>query len=310
MLHRALTAALDRGDFENLIGAEPANQSDALNTLLLIHDLWLAPTDVLGDRVRFQHHPVVADLKWRLERHLLDQLLGATDEMEPMPVDPCEALRRIARRSDDAVYDWVATSATWEQVVMFLAIEGGPDAGFDDLVALCQVGIRGEAKIALADNYWDEMGRGDVAALHSVLHDRLVAAVDMPVIPRTDLPISALYRQALNGLLATNRCLQPELIGALGLIELQAGPRCRRVVRAFDRLGAPADAYPFYMEHASVDPIHGRDWLDHVVVPTVLDKPEWAERIVRGAQWRAHVNARLFDNLQSLLSANPLPQSA
>src|SRR5206468_3416330 len=105
------------------------------------------------------------------------------------------------------------------QLMVFLAVEGGPDAVFDDLVALCQVGIRGIAKVTLGANYWDEMGRGDAAEVHTLLHDQLIEAVELPVIPREELPVTALRRMALNGLLATNRWLQPEMVGALGLLE-------------------------------------------------------------------------------------------
>ena len=79
------------------------------------------------------------------------------------------------------------------------------------------------------------------------------------------------------------------MVGALGLIELQAGPRCRKVLSALKRLGAPADAFPFYEVHALVDPRHGKDWVDHVVAPLGAD-PWWAEGIVRGARWRWLVN--------------------
>jgi len=33
--------------------------------------------------------------------------------------------------------------------------------------------------------------------------------------------------------------LQPELLGAIGLLKLQVGPHCRLVLQPFDRLGAP-----------------------------------------------------------------------
>jgi hypothetical protein len=193
---------------------------------------------------------------------------------------------------------------------MFLAVEGGPDGGFDDLVSLCQVGIQGSAKVVLGANYWDEMGRGDVAAVHTVLHDRLVAAVELPVIPRAALPLSALYRTALNGLLGTNRWLQLEMIGALGLLELQAGPRCRRVLRALERLGAPADAFPFYEEHAVADPVHGKEWLEGAVRPLVAEHAEWGPRIVRGALWRSEANRRLFTELRNLLATGHFPPRA
>jgi hypothetical protein len=94
--------------------------------------------------------------------------------------------------------------------------------------------------------------------------------------------------------LATRRALQPELVGALGLLELQAGPRCRRVVKALQRLGATDDALAFYEEHAVADPRHGKDWLDHVVAPLAARFPEWGPRIVTGARWRSAANARFF----------------
>lgn len=304
-LHDELTAALHSGRLEN-VGREPVDDVDGVQTLLAIYELWTAPIDTLDGRESLQNHPVVADIKWRLEQRLVGQVDEWAAKLQPTSADAVDALRRIAHRRDSGVYEWLATSATWEQLVTFLAIEGGPDGGFDDLVALCQVGIRGEAKVVLGANYWDEMGQGDVEAVHTLLHDRLVAAVDMPRLHATDLPESSLYRQALNGLLATNRALQPEMIGALGLLELEAGPNCRRVLRALERLSAPADAFPFYAEHASTDPRHGKEWLDGAVGPLVEANPSWGPRIVRGARWRAALNDRLFCDVRQLLARNLL----
>jgi hypothetical protein len=285
-----------------LANARAHDQRDELVTLLTLHDLSMAPLSVLGDRVRWQGHPAVVGLKWQLETRFEAQL-DASIAHEPQigsvtGAEAAAAMRQVAARDRcPAVYDWIAEDATWSEVVQFLAIEGGPDAGFDDLVAICQVGLAGSAKVALADNYWDEMGRGQLGDVHTLLHDRLVEAIDMPRIARCDLPLSALRRAALGGLLATNRRLQPEMLGALGLLELQAGPRCRQVVRAFERLGCPDAAMPFYEVHARDDPRHGKDWLDLAIVPLVDEQPDWGPRIVRGARWRAAVNRALFDQL-------------
>jgi hypothetical protein len=158
----------------------------------------------------------------------------------------------------------------------------------------------------LGANYWDEMGQGDPTRVHTLLHEQLVEAVGLRAIPRDELPVSALQRNALNGLLATNRWLQPEMVGALGLLELQAGPRCRQVVRGMRRLGAPSGAFPFYEEHAHVDPLHGKAWLDHAVRPIVEDQPDWAARILRGATWRAAVNERFFADVHRGLGERSL----
>jgi hypothetical protein len=312
-LAERLDQALTSGDDEclrRLADAEPVSRFDSVDALLAIHQLWSAPLTGQAGRERFQNHPAVASLKWRLEAELLALLEDWTAGSGPGPADACSALRRIARRDDDGVYDWLASSADDEQLRHFLALEGGPDAGFDDLVAICQVGLQGGPKVVLGANYWDEMGCGRVEDVHTVLHDRMVAALELPRVPRSSLPQSSLDRTALNGLLATNRWLQPELLGALGLIELQAGPRCRKVVQALTRLGAPAEALPFYEEHATVDPRHGKEWLDGVVGPLVEANPSWGPRIIRGGAWRAEVNRRMFADALRLLRGGPAQRSA
>jgi len=49
----------------------------------------------------------------------------------------------------------------------------------------------------------------------------------MPRISHEQMPVAALERAALGGALATNRWLQPEMLGCSGLLDLQAGPRRR-----------------------------------------------------------------------------------
>lgn len=300
-LRDALDGA-DAGAVTTLATRAPANARDRFTTLLAIYDLHSGPVEELGPRAQFQHDPAIAAVKQRCEAAWLAEL----DELAlPDGVDrdePIDAMRTLAARDRlPTVYKWLARTATWDEVVTFLALEGGPDAGFDDLVAACQIGLSGRAKMELATNYWDEMGDGDPDAVHTTLHEELVEAIAMPRIPLPQQPVAALARTALGGLLATNRWLQPEMLGALGLIELQAGPRCRLVLQAFDRLGAPSAAYPFYEVHAEVDPRHGKDWLDKAIAPTVASWPHWGPRIVRGALWRSAVNAAFLDEVTTQL---------
>ena len=202
---------------------------DRFATLLGIYELSLAPLERVGTAACFERHPAVADLKWRLESEWLAELESDdAAEADDLPDDVVAALRALAARDRlPAVYQWVAKEASWPELVAFLAVEGGPDGGFDDLVALCQVGLDGRPKLELARNYWDEMGNGDLAGVHTTLHADLARTLDVPHVPAAQLPAPALQRVALGGLLATNHWLQPEMLGALGLIELQAGPRSR-----------------------------------------------------------------------------------
>jgi hypothetical protein len=295
-----LERALRTGDdaITAVADARPLDDRDRLLTLQVIHDLHVGDIDRVGDAVRWQHHPAVAALKIRLEHDVLAELDAMIEgDASDGDADAVATMRAIARRDlVPRVYEWVADGATWDELVDFLALEGGPDAGFDDLVAACQIGLRGEPKLELARNYWDEMGRGELDEIHTELHHDLCEAIDLPHVPRSELPISALLRSSLGGILATNRVLQPEMVGALGLLELQAGPRCRQVVKAFERLDAPAGAFPFYVEHRDVDPHHGKAWLDNAIAPLAGD-PRWAAGMVRGARWRAAANAVFFADM-------------
>lgn len=311
LLADQLAHALREGGprLELLRSAEPVDRRDRFLTLMRIYDLHSAPLEVVGDAARHQHHPAVAQLKGRLERPWLDELEQAWTQAGR--VNQCrtaeevvQAMRAVAAKDRlPEPYKWLAKTATWDQVVRFLALEGGPDGGIDDLIAVCLVGLSGTAKVELGKNFWDEMGQGDLAGVHTQLHHDLIEATAMPVVPRHELPVAALERSALGSLLATNRWLQPEMIGALGLLELQAGPRCRLVLQAFDRLGAPEGAYPFYVEHAEVDPVHGKDWMDKAIEPLAAQQPEWGPRMVKGAWWRSTVNLAFFSSVQESLLA-------
>ncbi len=281
------------------------DRRSTLETLLDVYALHLAPIDGLDGAARWQHHPRVAALKLRLEagfRVWLDDQVGSWS----VPWDDAgAALRQLAHESKvPPIYAWLAEAADRDELVQFISLEGGPDADFDDLVAMCQIGLAGLPKLTLGANYWDEMGRGSLGEVHTELYRRMARAIGVRAVPFDEQPVEALERTVLNGYLATNRTLQPELLGSLGLIECQAGPRCRRVVAAMQRLGVPADAVPFYEEHALADPRHGHEWIEGAVVPLTRERPGWNEPIARGAVWRACVNRRFFAAMEERFGLN------
>ena len=289
-----------------LRGAEPTDERDAALTLLRVHDLHVGPFAELAAGPNRQHHPMIADLKWRLEAAFLERLQGLDDGRAwDLPSDPVEALRAIqAVDRFPPLYRWLAEAADGRELRVFLELEGGPDGGFGDLVAHGQLGVDSGAKVEVARDCWDEMGRGDGSRVHTVLHRKMAASLGLRRPARSEQPTACLERTLLGSTLATNRWLQPEMVGALGLIELQAGPRWRAVVAALRRTGAPAASLSFYEEHARVDHRHGRTWLDQVVAPLAAQSPELAWRIIRGARWRSTVNAGFLEAAQWLLVAD------
>jgi hypothetical protein len=97
-----------------LVGADAVDRRDGVLALLRIHDLHLAPLKDLAGSVRWQHHPAIADLKWRLEGTFLESVRAYDAERAwALPTDPVRALRMIAQADRvPAVYDWLATSCS------------------------------------------------------------------------------------------------------------------------------------------------------------------------------------------------------
>ena len=168
---RVLERGLDL-DVAPLRAAEASSDPrSSLLTLAAIHDLGLGPVRPGTALQHLQHHPQVVAVQHRLEQRLLAQvdeeaarLLGAAPTAEDLD-DPDAAVAAIRALANDGlvppVYDWVADEAGPAEVRAFLALEGGPDDSFDDLVAIAQVGLDGLPKLEAATNYWDELGEGD-----------------------------------------------------------------------------------------------------------------------------------------------------
>ena len=63
-------------------------------------------------------------------------------------------------------------------------------------------------------------------------------------------------------------------------------------------MGAPQGTYPCDVEHAEVDPVHGKDWMDKAIEPLAAERPACGPRLVKGAWWRSSINLRLFAALR------------
>ena len=57
--------------------------------------------------------------------------------------------------------------------VVHLTQEVAGEAGFDDLLALTQIKMSERAKLEMARNFWDEMGRGASKGMHGPMLERL-----------------------------------------------------------------------------------------------------------------------------------------
>jgi hypothetical protein len=213
-----------------------------------------------------------------------------------------EDLKRTGPGQNDPLFPWLADVATREELRWFFEQEAAGEAGFDDLVALTQVKMPTQAKLELARNYWDEMGRGNPKGMHGPMLDALVEtlAVD-PVIENTVWESLALAN-AMTAM-ATNRTYAWHSVGALGAIELTAPGRSACVATGLRRIGLSDRERRYFDLHAVLDIKHSEDWNREALRPLVAEDPRRATAIAEGALMRLLCGKRCFDRYRSVLWA-------
>jgi pyrroloquinoline quinone (PQQ) biosynthesis protein C len=220
--------------------------------------------------------------------------------LKDLPADPpefmhwYEDLKETGPGQGDPLFPWIAAHATPTQLRWFLAQEIAGEAGFEDLLAMTQVKMPPRAKLEMARNYWDEMGRGKERGMHGPMLDRLVRALELqPAIETTVAPALALGNVMVG--LAFNRCYAFQSVGALGVIELTAPTRAGYVSKALARIGISRRDSHYFALHAVIDRRHSRSWNLEVIESLVTEDPSRMRPIAEGALLRLWCGLRCFD---------------
>jgi hypothetical protein len=176
----------------------------------------------------------------------------------------------------------------------FLRQEVGGEAGFDDLVALTQVRVPERAKLEMARNYWDEMGRGAARGMHGPMLARLADELALAALDHVPVVWESVALGNLMAGLAANRRYAYHAIGALGVVELTAPGRSAMTNAGLKRCGVAAHVRQYYALHATLDVKHSQAWNAEVLAPLVAANPEVAPAIAEGAWMRLAAGARCF----------------
>lgn len=246
----------------------------------------------------------------RLELGFLEELRAEIrEEAAAAPTDAdgfiawFEALETQGPGQHDRLFDWLETEATVEQLAVYLRQEAAGEAGFDDLVALTQVRLPDRAKMELARNYWDEMGRGNPKGMHGPMLHFVVDALALDPQIETTCWESLALANAMTGM-AVNRDYAWHSVGALGVIELTAPARSAAVSRAMRRLGFEAKLRRYFDLHAVLDVKHSEEWNKEAIRPLVSDPDEGAARataMAEGALMRLKCGERCFERYRDML---------
>jgi hypothetical protein len=219
-----------------------------------------------------------------------------------------EDLKDSGPGQGDPLFPWLAETATREQMLWFLTQEVAGEAGFDDLLAMTQVKMPVTAKLEMARNYWDEMGRGRDTAMHGPLLERLATYLEVDARPDRVVPEALALGNAMLGMARSRRyCFQS--IGALGVIEMTAPTRAGYVDKGLKRLRIPTKKRLYFTLHAVLDIKHSECWNREVLRSLVAEEPRRAQAIGEGAVLRLWHGARCFERYRRHFGLDA-PQSA
>ncbi|HEY0625386.1 MAG TPA: iron-containing redox enzyme family protein [Allosphingosinicella sp.] len=243
----------------------------------------------------------------RLEGGFIEELRAEiADAAAEAPEDPdqfiawFEALEAKGPGQHDPLFPWLAEEATAEEMRWFLEQEAAGEAGFEDLTAMTQVKLPKQAKLELARNYWDEMGRGNPKGMHGPMLDALVEAMELaPEIDRTCWESLALAN-AMTAM-ATSRRYAWHAVGALGAIELTAPARAACVANGLRRLGYSGKVRRYFELHAVLDVKHSAAWNEEALRPLVEEDPRRARAMAEGALIRLKCGERCFERYRAHL---------
>jgi hypothetical protein len=237
----------------------------------------------------------------RLELGFLEQLRSDVKERAAAaPTDPdgfvawFEELEASGPGQHDPLFDWIEHQASLDQFKWFLTQEAAGEAGFDDLVALTQLRMPDRAKLELARNYWDEMGRGNPKGMHGPMLHFVVESLELDPQIETTVWESLALANAMSAM-AANRRFAWHSVGALGVIELTAPARSAATGKGMRRLGLEPRVRRYFDLHATLDIKHSEEWNKEAIVPLVAEDPRRATAIAEGALMRLECGARCFE---------------
>ena len=245
-----------------------------------------------------QHNLVMAEREIRFFEQERQKIIHLANEA---PADTTgflawfESLRDTGPGQNDPLFPWLADHVSESQMRWFIQQEVAGEAGFDDLVALTQLSMPVQAKLEMARNYWDEMGRGTEQGMHGPMLDATVRELNI-----SDNTADTAVWEALalgNMLLAAafNRRYAYHSVGALGAVELTAPTRSVWVAKALQKLNISKSGSLYFKIHSTVDIRHSKDWNREVIASLVENNTNVAQAIAEGALMRLNAGALCFD---------------
>jgi len=277
--------------------------------LFLLYELHVAEPGLT--RCVNQFNALLTRIRTTIERRWL-----AAEARQTPPLGPCAnaeeliaALKAVWTShpvSSHPIFDFLERDATHAQIVQFFQSDSALNIRFFDLIVLSLVGSLHEVRKELAQNFWDEAGRGEPARSHVSLFRHLLDTVGIG--QADDDHASVLGWQGLAGynlfmLGCLNRQHYFKSLGVMSMTELLDPSQYEKLARGCRRVGlGQGREMDYYDEHISIDVVHGEGWLVNVIKPVVERTPSAMQEILVGAYLRLTTCQDYYDDLYGKLS--------
>jgi len=278
-------------------------------SLFLLYELHVADPGQI--RCANQFNGLLNSVRTSIERAWLEaEAKQAPDLGQPATAaELVAALKRIWAEhpvSSHPIFDFLERDASYEQIVMFFKSDSALNIRFFDLIVLSLVGSQEEVRKELAQNFWDEAGRGEPGRSHVSLFRHLLDTVGIG--QADDDHASVLDWQGLAGynlfmLSCLNRQHYFKSLGVMSMTELLDPSQYEKLARGCRRVGlGVGKEMDYYDEHITIDVVHGEGWLANVIVPVVERTPSAMLEILKGAYLRLSTCQNYYDDLYGKLA--------
>jgi uncharacterized protein YqcC (DUF446 family) len=262
-------------------------------------------------RVDCESQPILREIAAIFEQAMLDAEMSAIGEAS-IGGYPLEGegyvkwLKKLISQHTSSVHslynDYLAFHATSDDLAYYLTQETNLDPRFDDILALMQIGTPVGQKLEIAKNYFDEMGNGEEARVHSHLFSSALNALNITDdFIASNMLIQARVSGNISACLALYRRHYFKAVGYFGVTEYLAPRRFKYVVEAWRRNELPEAGIVYHNEHIVIDTQHAKSWFNNVVVPLINENPAIGREIAIGAAIRLNSSERYLDALLARL---------
>lgn len=251
--------------------------------------------------------PILRDIAAIFEKSMLDHEIKqfTHDWLEDVPKDGqsyVKWLKNIISKHSSSVHplynDFLGLHAQSHHLAYYFAQETNLDPRFDDILAFLQVGLPVEPKLELAQNYFDEMGNGNPAEVHSHMFKTALQQIGVDdQFLQDNMLLDAKISGNISAALALSRRHYFKAVGYFGVTEYLAPRRFKHVVNAWRRNGLPESGITYHELHIGIDAVHAKGWFNNVIIPAVENNMDIGREIAIGAMIRLNSSERYLNSL-------------